>query len=334
LEWLNTDVSFAGRQVEATTAHLWQLKWYIALFGEPESISGRANVTEEGVKPNVQMRWPREVLDRIIAAESDELEPLLGRAVKSWRELVDAIDWRRVLERVEELASELKPWIGHEDASDAERDGLVRRMLGELALLVHFAEARRGMDDDKWRKERAVRLAKAVETLSGGRIAGDHAERLAKLIIYYAESRKESVKERIDKLAEELAGVSKEEVRGIADFVLSDMYCLARDCARDAVIRKFVAPALELIMLDKALNEEFDREEALLIFGEMYATAVAGDGTVGRRMVELAVGGELGGGVALLRLATLHLLNQLLPDELRFNVQTYARKGRKHLSTT
>jgi hypothetical protein len=48
---------------------------------------------------------------------------------------------------------------------------------------------------------------------------------------------------------------------------------LARDCARDKVVRKFVAPALELIMLDKALRGEFDREEALLIFGEMYATA-------------------------------------------------------------
>jgi hypothetical protein len=51
------------------------------------------------------------------------------------------------------------------------------------------------------------------------------------------------------------------------------MYCLARDCARDEVVRKFVAPALELIMLDKALRGEFDREKALLIFGEMYATA-------------------------------------------------------------
>jgi hypothetical protein len=75
------------------------------------------------------------------------------------------------------------------------------------------------------------------------------------------------------------------------------MYCLARDCARDKVMRKFVAPALELTMLDKALRDEFDREEALLIFGEMYATAVAGDGTVGPREIGLTVGGELGGGV-------------------------------------
>jgi hypothetical protein len=35
----------------------------------------------------------------------------------------------------------------------------------------------------------------------------------------------------------------------------------------------------------------------------------------------LTVGGELGGGAALLRLATLHLLNKLLSDELKF----YAR---------
>jgi hypothetical protein len=51
--------------------------------------------------------------------------------------------------------------------------------LGELALL-HFAEARRGMDDGRWREERAARLAKAVEALSGGRIAGEYADRLAK----------------------------------------------------------------------------------------------------------------------------------------------------------
>jgi hypothetical protein len=104
-------------------------------------------------------------------------------------------------------------------------------------------------------------------------------------------------------------------------------YCLARDCARDEVVRKFVEPALELIMLDKALRGELDRKEALLIFGEMYTTAVAGDGHVGPRGVMLAVGGELGGGAALLRLATLHLLRQLLPDELKFNTLVYVGEG-------
>ncbi len=34
LEWLSTDVSFAGRQVVGGTVRLWQLRWYIALFGE------------------------------------------------------------------------------------------------------------------------------------------------------------------------------------------------------------------------------------------------------------------------------------------------------------
>jgi hypothetical protein len=104
-------------------------------------------------------------------------------------------------------------------------------------------------------------------------------------------------------------------------------YCLVRDCARDEVIRKFVEPALELIMLDKALKGEFDREEALLRFGEMYATASARDGHVGRRLVELTVGGELSGGAVLLRLATLHLLNQLLPDELKFDIRTHVKEG-------
>ncbi|MFP3213379.1 MAG: PaRep2b protein [Thermoproteus sp.] len=112
------------------------------------------------------------------------------------------------------------------------------------------------------------------------------------------------------------------------------MYCLARDCARDEVVRKFVEPALELIMLEKALdnddepNRERNRERARLLFGEMYATAIAGDGYVGPDMVKLTVGGELGGGAALLRLATLHLLNRLLTDDLKFNARIYVDEGR------
>jgi len=335
LEWFNTDVSFTGRQIEAATADIRQAAWYVALFGEPESSSGGVSVTEEGIKPNVTMRWRRERLDDIIAEEGEELGPLLGRTVKSWRELVDAIDWSWVLKKVEELVDELKTWIGPEKMSDAEREGLMRRMLGELALFVHFAEARRGMDDSEWRGERAERLAKAVEALSGGRIAGDHAERLARAIIRYAEGHKNEAKEDIDRLAGELVGALKEDVNrvkgevwGVVEFVLSDMYCLARDYARDAVVRKFVAPVLELAMLDKALHNDFDREEALLLFGEMYASALAGDGHVGRKLVELTVGGELGGGAALLRLATLHLLNQLLSEDLKLNVRAYIKRGR------
>ncbi len=280
------------------------------------------------------MRWRREVLDRIIAEEGEELKLLLGPiskqgggsresegpAVKSWRELVDAIDWSWVLKKVEELADELKPWIGPEGASEAEREDLMRRMLGELALLAHFAETRKGMDDGEWREKRAKRLARAVEVLSGGRIAGDHVERLARAIIRYTERHKKEAGEDIDKLAEELARILREDVEkvrgevwGIVERVLSGedpyVYCLARDCADDKIIRKFVAPALELIMLDKALRDEFSREEALRIFGEMYATALAGDGHVESGEVVLTVGGELGGGVALLRLATLHLLS-------------------------
>jgi hypothetical protein len=350
LPWLNTDVSFAGRQIEAATADTRQAAWYVALFGEPKPTSGGANVTEEGVKPNVTMYWPRERLDHIIAAESNELEPLLGtaqrvaqkhgggRTVKSWRELVDAIEWRWVLERVKEMAGTLKPWIGSEKTSDAKREELVRRMLDELALLVHFAEARRDKDDDKWREERARRLARAVEALSGGRIAGDHADGLARAIIRYAEGRKKEATGDINKLARVLRE-DVEKVRGkvwgIVESILSGkdpyVYCLARDCARDAVVRKFVEPALELIMLEKALRGEFSREEARLLFGETYATALAGDGSVEPNRVVLAVGGELGGGAALLRLATLHLLSQLMPDKLKFNVRIYMGEGRYYI---
>jgi hypothetical protein len=172
-----------------------------------------------------------------------------------------------------------------------------------------------------------------VEALSGGRIAGKYAKELAQAIIYHAEGYKTYAEGLIESLVKE-AGVSWEEVRGVVDFVLSDMYCLVKDCARDEVVRKFIAPALELIMLDKALRGELDREETLLRFGEMNATALAGDGTVWRRLVELAVGGELGGGAALLRLAALHLLNQLLPKELKFDVRIYVKRGIYRITAT
>jgi hypothetical protein len=330
LEWLATDVTTAWRQIVAGTVHPWQLRWYIALLGEPKSFGGKAIITREGFKLAVIAYWPREREDEILR-ESRWLESLLGRTVNNWRELVDAIDWNWVLKRVEELADELKPWIGPEGVSDVEREGLVRRMLDELELFVHFAEARRGKNDNVWREEQIKMLAKAVEDLSGGRIAGDFAKELARLIIYYAEGRKQYAEKHINKLAEKLVGVSNKEVWDIVRRVLSGedpyVYCLARDCVRDAVVRKFVAPALELIMLDKALRGEFDRESALLLFGEMYATAVAGDGAVGSYDVWLTVGGELGGGSALLRLATLHLLRQLLPDELKFNARVYIGEG-------
>jgi hypothetical protein len=325
--WRATDVTTSGRQIVGTTVHSWQLRWYVSLLGGPKSFRGSASVTKEGIKFLITARWPREREGQILR-ESRWLESVLGQRVESWRELVDAIDWTWVMEKVGGLADELKTWIGPEKMNNAEREGRARRMLGELALLAHFAEARRDKNDYKWREERAKRLSRAVETLSGGRIKGDYAKRLAELIILYAERREERAKERIDKLAGGLAGVSREEVWGIVDFVLSDMNCLARDCARDAVVRKFVEPALELVMLDKALRGEFSREKALFIFGEIYATAVAGDGTVGLDMVMLTVGGELGGGAALLRLATLHLLNQLLPDELKFNARVYVNRDR------
>ncbi len=83
LEWFATDVSFNKGQIEAGTADTQQAAWYVALFGEPESISGGgASVTEEGFKPNVQMLWRREVLDRIIAEEGEEPKPLLGPVSK------------------------------------------------------------------------------------------------------------------------------------------------------------------------------------------------------------------------------------------------------------
>jgi hypothetical protein len=130
---------------------------------------------------------PREEDDRIVA-ESKWVRSLLGRPVKSWRELVDAIDWSWVLGRAKELADAVRPWIvGHEEAHEVERIKLLEKMLEELALFVRFIKARKGLDDGRWREERARRLAKAVETLSGRKITGKYADEFAELIIESAE---------------------------------------------------------------------------------------------------------------------------------------------------
>ncbi len=142
LAWRATDVSTSGKRIAAATAHLWQLRWYFGLLGEEKSFSGSASVTKEDIKPVVIAFWPREREDQILR-ESKWLESLLGRRVESWRELVDAIDWSWILERVREMADELKPWIGPEKMSDAEREELVRRMLNELEL---FVQLRRGQE--------------------------------------------------------------------------------------------------------------------------------------------------------------------------------------------
>jgi hypothetical protein len=122
VEWRATDVTTVKRQIVGTTVHSWQLRWYFGLLGGPDSFSGSASVTKEGINFLITTRWPREREDQILR-ESRWLEYLLGRRVESWRELVDAIDWSWVLKKVEELVDELKPWIGPEEVGDAEREG-------------------------------------------------------------------------------------------------------------------------------------------------------------------------------------------------------------------
>lgn len=325
---------------------------------------------------------PREKFDRIYAEEGEELKPLLGRPVKSWRELVDAIDWSWVLGRAKDLADAVRPWIvGHEEADEVERIKLLEKMLEELALFVRFIKARKGLDDGMWREERARRLAKAVETLSRRKITGKYADEFAEMIIESAERCSgeftedlelriecpeeywRHLKERLDKLARKLASDLKEDVKKImAEFwiigvglsdrdgvervkrwfwdileivpratdvweiiaVLDDAYCLAKDCAKDDVAKRFIAPALRLIMLDKALRGKYPKDEALLYSREMIAAI---KDSMGPDEVALTIGGELGGGAAFLNLAALRLLNELLPNEMKFKVQLYAYRG-------
>jgi hypothetical protein len=327
---------------------------------------------------------PREKFDRIYAEEGEELKPLLGRPVKSWRELVDAIDWSWVLGRAKELADAVRPWIvGHEEADEVERIKLLEKMLEELALFVRFIKARKGLDDGRWREERARRLAKAVETLSMRKITGKYADEFAELMIESAEKCSgefteeelalridcpeeygRRLKERLYKLARKLASDLKEDVKkimkefwiigvGLSDrdgvervkrwfwdilkivpratkvweiiAVLDDAYCLAKDCAKDDVAKRFIAPALKLIMLDKALRGKYPKDEALLYSREMIGAAIKEP--MGPDEVALTIGGELGGGAAFLNLAALRLLNELLPNEMKFKVQLYAYRG-------
>jgi len=324
---------------------------------------------------------PREEYDRIVA-ESKWARSLLGRPVKSWRELVDTIDWSWVLERAKELADAVSPWIvGHEEADEVERIKLLEKMLEELALFIRFIKARKGLDDGRWREERAKRLAKAVETLSMRKITGKYADEFAELIIESAERCSgeftedlelriecpeeywRHLKERLDKLARKLASDLKEDVKKImAEFwiigvglsdrdgvervkrwfwdilkivpratgvwetiaVLDDAYCLAKDCAKDDVAKRFIDPALRLIMLDKALRGKYPKDKALLYSRGMIAAI---KDPMGPDEVALTIGGELGGGAAFLNLAALRLLNELLPNEMKFKVQLYAYRG-------
>jgi hypothetical protein len=118
VEWLATDVSTSWRQIMAGTVHSWQLGWYFGLLGGPNSFSGKAIVTREGIKLAVTAYWSREREDEILRGSS-WLKSLLGHTVNNWQVIVDAIDWSLVLKKVEELTDELKPWIGPEGMSDA-----------------------------------------------------------------------------------------------------------------------------------------------------------------------------------------------------------------------
>jgi hypothetical protein len=97
LEWCTTDVTTVGRQIVGATVHSWQLRWYFGLLGGPDSFSGGADVTKEGIKFLITARWPREREDQILR-ESRWLESLPGWRVENWLELVDAINWSWVLE--------------------------------------------------------------------------------------------------------------------------------------------------------------------------------------------------------------------------------------------
>ncbi len=69
-----------------------------------------------------------------------------------------------------------------------------------------------------------------MEALSGGRIAGEYAERLARAIIRYAEGHKKEAKEDIDRLAGKLVGALKEDVSRVKGEVWASLSSFSAIC--------------------------------------------------------------------------------------------------------
>jgi hypothetical protein len=147
-----------------------------------------------------------------------------------------------VLKKVEELArrAEALDWLARM-TNDAEREGSGEEDAGRAGSPSHTSP-RRGeawTTADGARRE-SKRLAKAVEALSGGRIASDDAKELAKTDYQLRREPEGKCEEQYaTRLADrKLADVFKEDVERVgrrsgasSSSSSGDMYCLARDCA-------------------------------------------------------------------------------------------------------
>jgi hypothetical protein len=123
LGWVDSDVAISGGRLEMSTSHLWQLAETHALFGWPDIVVFRVNLTLEGPKPQFYAYTSLEKLDETImrSAEGGWLRLLGAEAgledlmhVKSWEGLKQwvAKNWGIVVNTAE---SQLRKVLNEEE---------------------------------------------------------------------------------------------------------------------------------------------------------------------------------------------------------------------------
>ena len=102
--WLAADVTIDGNYVFAGATQPWQIKALRALLGKPEKIEiHHFTVTTEGLKPAVEMKWRREVLDGIVK-EAGWVKRFTG--AESFDDLI-RLRWDVVVNAVKEAGGRL-----------------------------------------------------------------------------------------------------------------------------------------------------------------------------------------------------------------------------------
>jgi len=162
LGWLAADVSIVGNYVYAGATQPWQIKTLRALLGRPEKIEiNRFTVTTEGLKPAVEMRWRREVLDGIVK-EDVWVKRFAG--AESFDDLI-RLRWDAVVNAVRK-ASKLIQHVtcGEKRCGERKFDEMFRELEKFVAEVERWA-GRRGEEADKFYRRARKYLAPALALL-------------------------------------------------------------------------------------------------------------------------------------------------------------------------
>jgi PaRep2b protein. len=163
LGWLATDVSIDGNYVYAATTQPWQIKALRALLGRPEKIEiYHFTVTTEGLKPAVEMKWRREVLNSV-AREDVWVKRFTG--AESFDDLI-RLRWDAVINAVKEARGRLAKHItcrGEGQCGEEKIGEMLKELEAFVAKVEEWKEGRlRGEEVDKFYKEARKYLAPAL----------------------------------------------------------------------------------------------------------------------------------------------------------------------------